>query len=292
MRSSSRLALAGATLIVGVLVFQAWRLSPRPRLRVSDDGLLRVGTGTVEGVDRVAADLAGISLVFVGEIHDEASHHAAQLAMIRAVHRTGRPLAVGLEMIQARHQLELDRWVRGETSEDAIRATFAADWHFPWELYREIFLFARERRIPLVGLNLDEGIPRRVAQDGFQSLDRRQREELPPVSCDVDATYADFIRRALGEHGRTGATFLHFCEAQRVWDVTMAWNLIRYLKAHPGTQVIVLAGSGHSWKRGIPEEVARQSPASCRVILPQIKGTLEAATADPQDADYLWLGLD
>ena len=55
--------------------------------------------------------------------------------------------------------------------------------------------------------------------------------------------------------------FVNFCEAQMVWDKSMAWHLMGYLKKNPDTTMVVLAGVGHAWKRGISEQLdERRSP--------------------------------
>jgi uncharacterized iron-regulated protein len=69
----------------------------------------------------------------------------------------------------------------------------------------------------------------------------------------------------------------------------MASNLLRYLKDNPTHTVIVLAGSGHAWKRGIPDQIRQQSDFSYRVILPEIPGRLESEEVTLDDTDYLWV---
>jgi uncharacterized iron-regulated protein len=68
----------------------------------------------------------------------------------------------------------------------------------------------------------------------------------------------------------------------------MAQNLTQHLKSQPESTAIVLAGSGHSWKYGVPSHLdSLTSPA--RVILPEIAGRVDRFSAKTEDADYLWL---
>jgi uncharacterized iron-regulated protein len=186
----------------------------------------------------------------------------------------------------------LDHWVRGALTLEEFLPVYYGNWNFPWEYYRDIFLYAREHGIPLVGLNVPEETVRQVARRGFASLTPAQVGELPPIQCDVDPTYEDFIRRAMGLHAPRDRAFLNFCEAQLVWDTAMAVHLVRFLAANPEHTVVVVAGSGHAWRRGIPEQVRRLRDVAARVILPQIPRRLERASLGPDDADYLWEGLD
>ena len=124
-------------------------------------------------------------------------------------------------------------------------------------------------------------------------MNPEQKKQLPPeISCDIDPTYMDFIKKAYADHSqKAGNKFLNFCEAQMVWDKTMAWHLIKYLDKHRGKTVIVLAGVGHAWKRGIPEQMVRQSQSQYRskTILPLVPGQIEPESISIRDADYVLL---
>ena len=52
-------------------------------------------------------------------------------------------------------------------------------------------------------------------------------------------------------------------------------NLLQFLKKNPQHTIVVLAGTGHSWKPGIPEQVELQSKGiTYQVILPEIQDHL------------------
>jgi len=255
------------------------------------ESLLRIADGERLSFHEVVPDLFQAQLVFVGELHDQPAHHAAQLRVIRAFHEADRPVAVGLEMFRAESQPALDRWAQGALALEEFLPIYYENWNFPWVYYRDILLYAREHGIPLVGLNVPEATVRQVARGGFASLTPEQVGELPPIRCEVDAPYEDFIRRAMGMHAPQGRAFLNFCEAQLVWDTAMAVNLVQFLEENPEHAVVVVAGSGHAWKRGIPDQVRRIRTVATRVIVPRIPRRLERTTIGPGDADYLWEGL-
>jgi uncharacterized iron-regulated protein len=254
--------------------------------------ILRLSDGVEISFNEMLEDLRGVQLVFVGERHNQARHHQAQLAVIRALRDKGISVAVGLEMFRSSHQATLERWSGGKLTEDAFEEIYYANWSFKWPLYRAVFLYAREQRLPMIGLNISPELTRQVAGQGFASLTPEQIGELPEVSCDVDATYMAFIQRAFGVHGHgKERSFVHFCEAQMIWDTAMASNLLAFHKKNPQYTIVVLAGSGHAWKRGIPEQVRRRSDISYRVILPEIPESAESTAVTLEDADYVWLGL-
>jgi uncharacterized iron-regulated protein len=251
--------------------------------------ILRVSDTKEVPFSDVVDDLKGARLVFVGELHNRESHHRDQLKVIRALRNADVHLAVGLEMFRSDSDTDLRRWTNGELGQEAFQKIYYDNWGFPWQLYKEILLYIRDNRIPVIGLNISQKITEQVAQHGFASLTEEQIGKLPEVRCDVDRTYENFIRRALGLHAHEEMSFTHFCEAQLLWDSIMAWNLLRFLEQNPEYMVVVLAGNGHAWKRGIPEQVARRLKVPYRVILPEIPGRLQRGNVSLEDTDYLWL---
>ena len=255
------------------------------------DRILRVSDGQIVSLPDIVKDLKESQLVFVGEVHTSKSHHKAQLETIRALKEANATVAIGFEMFRRDSQPDLDRWVTGELSEKEFEKIYYMNWNYPWPLYEDIFLYAREHKIPMVGLNVPPEVTRQVAREGFESLTPKQRGDLPMVTCRVDPEYMAFVRRSLGMHGHGGMEFTKFCEAQLVWDTAMAWTLLRFLEKNPKATVAVIAGSGHSWKLGIPAQIRSRSTLPFRVILPEIPGRSERGNISLAEADYVWLGL-
>ncbi|MEW6053159.1 MAG: ChaN family lipoprotein [Nitrospirota bacterium] len=236
-------------------------------------------------------EIRNADLVLIGEVHTQASHHRNQLRIIEALHGTKTPLAVGFEMFTAENQKILDRWVAGTLSSNAFIDSYYRNWNYPWTLYRDIFLYLRKKKIPAIGLNLPPEITRKVSTSGFASLTKEELAKLPPeTGCAVDEKYMKFIRRAYAMHGHGGKEFIYFCEAQLLWDQTMARNLLKFKKKNPKKTVVALTGNGHAWKRGIPEQVRALSPGTkYRVILPYIPNYIEPRLVNAEDADYIVL---
>ena len=243
-------------------------------------------------LEQAAEKLPSPGIVYVGEFHDNAAHHAAQLAVIQSLDKRKRPLAVGLEMFQYIEQSVLDAWVAQELSEYEMRRAFVRNWGQDWPLYRDIFLYCRDRSIPMVGLNVPRSITRKVSQKGFEALTQEEIGKLPPIVCRVDRDYEAFLRRVLGSHG-SDSGFRLFCEAQLVWDAAMAIYALEYLKKHPERTVVVLCGMIHAWKKAAPEQAARKKTDIKQVVIqPSVKGRWTPGKVSKEDADYLILGLE
>lgn len=240
----------------------------------------------IAGVQAMDA-LKSVRLVLVGEHHTDAAHHQTQLQVIRALNTQSVPLSIGLEMFRKDSQNALDRWVAGELNEADFEKIYLDNWNFPWSLYREIFIYAREKKIPMVGLNVSREITRQVARQGFASLSLAQRGELEGVSCNVTREYRDFIRNAFGAHGHGNMDFIRFCEAQLVWDTAMAINTLNHLEQHPDRIMVLLAGSGHARKMGIPYQVNSRSTIPIAVLLPHTSDIFEPDRLTAADADFI-----
>jgi len=259
-------------------------------LQAADITLWDVAAKAEITLERAAGKYPAPGIVYVGEFHDNAAHHAAQLAVIRSM--SNRPLAVGLEMFQHIEQSVLDAWVSRELSEEEMRRAFARNWSRDWHLYRDIFLYCRDRRIPMVGLNVPRSITRKVARNGFEALTPEEVGKLPPIVCRVDRDYELFLRRVLGSHG-SDSHFRRFCEAQLVWDTAMAIYALEYLREHPERTVVVLCGMSHAWKKAAPEQVARQNAKVEQVVIqPSVKGRWRPGSVSKEDTDYMILGLE
>lgn len=257
-----------------------------------DGGVVRLADRAAIPFDQMVAGAAKSRVIVVGESHDNRAHHDLQLKIIRTLHEGGTVLAVGLEMFRAENQELLDKWWRWGMSTEQFEALYRENWGMPWILYRDIFLYSRQKRIPLVGLNVPREVIAKVAREGYGSLTESERKKLPPgLTCTVDEAYRSFIRKTFAAHAHgSGRSFENFCEAQMVWDTAMAIYALEYLDKNPAGRMVILAGSVHAWKRAIPRQLATLRPGmTVSVILPAPDGTEGKGALTAEDADYLVL---
>ena len=231
--------------------------------------------------------LTHAKVVLVGEHHAIESHHRAQLKVIQTLVEAGKRVAVGLEMFRRESQNDLDRWIEGSIDETLFKPIFLDNWNFAWPIYRPIFQYARDHKIPMVGLNVDRGLSKQVAYSGFASLSETQKEMLGPVTCDVTPDYRKYIREAYDAHAHGNMKFDYFCEAQLLWDTAMAAYAARYLEANEDTIMVILTGAGHAQKQGIPAQLAKRAPWPTIVLLPETPGAFEPELVSSDEADYL-----
>jgi uncharacterized iron-regulated protein len=199
----------------------------------------------------------------------------------------GASLVIGMETFGATGDAELARWTAGELDGAAFYRRFGNDWNAAqWPAYRDLFLFIRKQAIPLVGINGDEAIIKKVATGGVESLSDTERQGLPPGSCTVDENYRRLMEKVVGA-GMSHAGFRTFCESQTLRDAIMAENLERLARTSPGSIVVGLTGIFHAWRPALPAHLARLGVGRILVILPEA-GTPKSLADLREHADYVW----
>jgi len=229
----------------------ARRSQPAPLIL---DGITETaGKTTITPAD-LAARVAAVRILFVGEEHVSVESHAVELAVLRELARAGRRVSVGLEMFPSEGvQPALDDWTAGRLSEAEFleRSGWFSHWSYNWNYYREIFVFAREHGVRLFGVNVPAEIVSTVGRKGIDALEAGQKALLP---ARIDWDNADFkrlFRASFGEdefHGALSGEMLdRMAQAQATWDAAFGWNAARAAKADsdPKAIVVVLAGLGH-----------------------------------------------
>lgn len=250
--------------------------------------IIRMRDGEVTSFGTMVREISSARAIFIGEYHNNPHHHQTQLDVIRALHEKGRPLAIGLEMIKKKDQESLDAWISGKIDESAFIPIYLKNWGYDWDLYRDIFLYARDHGIPLVALNVPMDVTRKVGKSGFDSLTDAELAKLPPgVTCELDNRYMEHLVQIFHYKGKSGRSFEYFCEAQVLWDQSMAWYLTQYMKNNRDRTVVVLAGAIHAWKYGIPRQKKRYLSVEQAVIVPELPG--DPSAVDEHDADFLVL---
>jgi len=258
--------------------------------------VLRVEDHQVITVETMLDELHDTPVILVGERHDAPSHHRLQLEIIQRLQQGAKPFAIGMEMFEAPSQRALDAWSGGKVPEEAFKKVFEWNWrNIPWGLYSDILRYARDQHIPLVALNAPRDLVQKVSQHGVASLSGAELSQLPAgMDLEVSDAYLDFMRGAYSSHGRSGAAFRNICEAQMLRNRFMARRVSDYLRLHPESTMVVLAGGGHVREEGgIPAELVG---VPHKIVLPTLPG-LVPETVGKKDGDYLleepyfWLEL-
>lgn len=198
-------------------------------------------------------------VIYIGENHTKFSNHLAQLQIIKYLYKNNKKIIIAMEMFQKPFQKVLDDYIQGKLSKrEFLRKTqYYKRWGYDFKLYESILDFAKENKIKILALNIEKEIIDKVSKNGFASLTEEERKKLPEFLDFSNLSYRKFLKGIYSKH-TTDKNFVHFYEAQILWDESMAHNLAKYMKKFPNYTFIVLAGNGHlRYRYGIPSRLER-----------------------------------
>ena len=209
-------------------------------------------------------------VVYLGEKHDEMGIHKAQFDIIKGLSKYNK-IAVGMEMFQRPFQMVIDKYLNGEIDEKTFlkKTQYFKRWGFNYYFYRPIVEFCKENNIPIVALNLQAEISKRIARSGLKDLSMEDKQALPNKLDFTNEIYKELLKEIYKNHKQDILKdFNNFYEAQIAWDETMAMSISQFLKSHPDTQMIIIVGGGHvEYGYGIPSRVKRQLPNITQAIV-------------------------
>ena len=264
------------------------------------DGITDSDKGEVFSANQLAARLHDTRLLLAGEEHTTADFHRVQLRVIRALYEAGRKVTIGLEMFPYTEQRPLDNWRDGLLTEAGFvtLARWYEFWGYRWDYYRDIFLYARDNRIPMYGVNTPRSVVTAVRQKGIEHLSDSERQHVPP-QIDVDsADHLAFFRASFDDddsmHGHMPESMLKSMQAaQATWDASMGYNSVKVLKSAPADAIlVVLVGSGHvAYGVGIEHQARQWFDGKITTLIPV---PVEDSEEKPVEsvkasyADFIW----
>jgi uncharacterized iron-regulated protein len=243
------------------------------------------------GYEEMLDDLAGAGVVYLGEFHTLAEHHAIEEQVLTGLAKRGKPLVLGMEQLESPEQPAVDRYNRGEIGFEQLAK--AVNWPQSWGNYRQyqpLVEAARKFKIPILALNARAATIRQVRLGGgIERLNAKLRSELPAQMQSDDPLYTEVLGLQLMVHMAANADMLRpWIEAQIARDETMAATLCTFLQspAGRGRAAVVVCGGGHvTYGLGTPARVRRRMPQiSDRIVFLSASGDLRLSPAEMKTA--------
>jgi uncharacterized iron-regulated protein len=225
-------------------------------------------------------------IIFIGEAHDSEIDHKVQLEVIRQLNESGREVIIALEALPAQQNSVLKSWRYGHISESSLIKSYYLNWTVPYPFYAEIFRYAQSERLQLIGLNMTRKKIRALVSQGIDSETINKQDAIKFTSCEQEPKYARFMQSYWGELGHKIA-FSRLCDMQRFKDAFMAYQITKALQ-QPESTVVVLVGSLHALKNGIPAIMQRHDWNSYLVMTTARLSELTQAPLTKQQSDLVW----
>jgi len=258
------------------------------------------GSGQPATLDEVIAAMSNVSVVFIGETHDDPTQHMLEAELLKRAWEAGLApsLALSLEFFQRDTQPILDEYLAGLISEKSFLAD-ARPWPRYETDYRPMIEFAKEAGIDVIAANAPRRYASRVTREGRESLAELPSgafEWLPPLpygnaseayrrqwievisevmeqegkkcGIPIEELAAEGqeaqARAPEGAHGNMGNQM----DSQVLWDASMAWWISRYLAENPSALVLHMVGGFHVERgTGTPEHLEAYRPGTVRLIV-------------------------
>lgn len=245
--------------------------SPAPDPLCPAPGLWHDATGQNITSTKVYSDLMAAPVILLGEHHDRMEHHRWQLHVLAGIHAQQPNLVIALEMLPRTAQPVLDAWVQGQLDplELVEQSNWQQSWGFDAELYMPIFHFARMNRIPMLAINVERSLMRRILMEGWDAIPPSERHGITPPAP-ASPAYRDHLAKIFLYHPSSEspeAELERFISGQLLWDRAMATGI---QAAHsPDRTVVALMGSGHiEFGYGVPHQLADLQLSGTRWIMP------------------------
>ncbi|MBE0599408.1 MAG: ChaN family lipoprotein [Desulfuromonadales bacterium] len=244
---------------------------PPPRPPAVGD-ILHLPTGFYVTEGAMLQAVGDARIAYVGETHDNPASHRLELAVLQAMaERWPGEVALAMEMFTPSQQPALDRWVAGELDEKEFIKTsgWYQNWRMDFDYYRELLLFARERKIPVLGINAEKSLVKALRERPAAELAPELQTQVPEMDLD-DPYQSALVEAIFGGHAHGNSDLSGFLRVQTLWDETMAANIAGFLGEHREMRLVVVAGGNHvRYGFGIPRRVFRRLPTSYVLVATQ-----------------------
>jgi uncharacterized iron-regulated protein len=254
-----------------------------PSVPPKAEEIVHLPTGLSVSLDGMMEMLSGARLVAVGETHDNLNDQRVERTVVREMYRRfpGK-VAIGMEMFREPQQKVLDQWVNGELSElEFLKASkWYETWGYDFGAYRDLLLFAKEKRIDVIALNPPKDLQQRVSRTGLDNVPEDLLRKLPEIG-ETDPWQRTVLRGIFAGHAGHGGgeeSFDSFLRVQLLWEETMAQKVVDYLKSPrgEGKRMVTVTGGWHvKYGFGLPKKVVRRFPMAYAIVLPEEISSLE-----------------
>lgn len=256
---------------------------------------------TADNAELTAAQLLArmqdADVIYLGERHDNARHHAIQGSVISELVAAGRQPVLGFEFFsreQSGHLLQyVARKEADETDEKRLRERLG--WgprrDASWPFYFELLEIARSNGLPAFGLDLPRAMRARLQRQGLEGLTAFERSMLPATGFADDAYRAKMFEQLKAAHcGYGNEEYLG-----RLYDTwiarndAMASSLAALLDEYPGRPLVVILGGGHVVENlGVFERLAHLRPSASQLNLGLVEHREDRAEDAPLAYQYVW----
>ncbi len=270
--------------------------------QVAVDDIIHIPTGIKVKFSDLTRFFESAGILYVGETHANQVSHDIQLKVLKTCYeKFGNNMVIGMEMFTKPYQPFLDQWVAGEIDEKKFidDTHWDTEWGYDYYLYKGIFDFVREKKIPVIALNAPKDVVRMVSKKGLKELSEEEKKRLPEMDTS-DFFHKVYLEKIIQSHVDRTADLDRYNEVQSLWEEYMAQTIVDYLSSWEGKdkKFIAFVGNGHIvYDFGIPKRVFRRTflpyytiyPAEFQENKPSADQDMFMTDIPLEPADFVWV---
>jgi uncharacterized iron-regulated protein len=238
----------------------------------------------------IAARARHVQVVYLGESHDNPYHHMDQARVLEAMLAGGARPALAFEMLAQDQQPAVDEAMLEKADPAAVgkRLRWVERGWPDFEMYRPLFDLARRYGLPVVAIDLDQPLVRRIAKEALGALPAGERSglvsRLAPdadreqgIARDIEAAHCGLL---------PAAAVPGMVDAWHARNVAMARRILQALEQAP--QVVVIVGRGHQAPGGMADQVEALRPGTSQLAVDFVEVGREEPDQAPPANHIVW----
>lgn len=207
-------------------------------------------TNTQIELNQVIEQIQPGQILVIGEMHGLKPVHDQQMSILKALRDRGHKVAVGMEFFNYTDQAFVNDFRKGVLNEEDFKKAInwaAADFN----LYGPQLLFGEAG----FGINIPRFVTSQISKNGLASLTPEQQQLMPPDFMMGSEAYKRRFFDVMGGHVPP-EKFINYFAAQSVWDDTMAWQALNFVKANRDYIYVIIVGEFHvAYGGGLPDRL-------------------------------------
>lgn len=202
-------------------------------------------TGKKTTYQKMIKDIMSCEVVLFGELHNNPISHWLELQLTKDLFKEKKQdLILGAEMFEADMQETLDKYMKGQITEDELKTQIKLWPNYETD-YRPLLEFARNTNLKFLATNAPRKYASLVMHQGFEKLNTLSDEEkkfLAPLPIEYDPELEQY--KKMIEMDMAGLSSPNLPKAQALKDATMAHFI--FSNAKDGKLFLHYNGSYHS----------------------------------------------
>ncbi|HNX07254.1 MAG TPA: ChaN family lipoprotein [Bacteroidales bacterium] len=202
-------------------------------------------TGKKTTYQKMVKDIMSCEVVLFGELHNNPISHWMELQLTKDLFKEKKQdLILGAEMFEADMQETLDKYLKGQITEDELKTQIKLWPNYETD-YRPLLEFARNTNLKFLATNAPRKYASLVMHQGFEKLNTLSDEEkkfLAPLPIEYDPELEQY--KKMIEMDMAGLSSPNLPKAQALKDATMAHFI--FSNAKDGKLFLHYNGSYHS----------------------------------------------